>query len=87
MYKRHNKKTKETLINIGSGFEKSILQYSKIILKELNLNLKIKKDLSKPDGTPRKILDISIAQKYGWKSKISFRAGFNKTYLEYKKKL
>ncbi len=82
-----NKKTKETLINIGSGFEKSILQYSKIILKELNLNLKIKKDLSKPDGTPRKILDISIAQKYGWKSKISFREGFNKTYLEYKKKL
>ena len=42
----------------------------------------MKKDLSKPDGTPRKILDISIAQKYGWKSKVSFREGFNKTYLE-----
>ena len=47
----------------------------------------MKKDLPKHDGTPRKILDISIAQKYGWKSKISFREGFNKTYLEYKKKL
>jgi len=82
-----NKKTDETLINIGSGMEKSIIGFAKFIINELNLDLKIEKDLSKPDGTPRKIVDTSIAQKYGWKSKVNFRTGFNKTYLDYKKKL
>ena len=82
-----NKKTDETLINIGSGMEKSIIVFAKFIINELNLDLKIEKDLSKPDGTPRKIVDTSIAQKYGWKSKVNFRTGFNKTYLDYKKKL
>ena len=82
-----NKKTDETLINIGSGMEKSIIEYAKFIINEINLDLKIEKDLSKPDGTPRKIVDTSIAQKYGWKSKVNFRTGFNKTYLDYKKKL
>ena len=82
-----NKKTKETLINVGSGMEKSIIEYAKFIIKELNLNLKIKKDLTKPDGTPRKIVDISIAKKYGWKAKVDFKEGFKKTYFDYKKKL
>ena len=82
-----NKKTDETLINIGSGMEKSIIGFAKFIINELNLDLKIEKDLSKPDGTPRKIVDTSIAQKNGWKSKVNFRTGFNKTYLDYKKKL
>lgn len=81
------KKTKETLINVGSGFEKSIIEFVQFILKDLKLNIEIKKDLSKPDGTPRKIVDISLAKKYGWISKINFKDGFNKTYLDYKKKL
>jgi GDP-L-fucose synthase len=82
-----NKKTDETLINIGSGMEKSIIGFAKYIINTLDLDLKIEKDLSKPDGTPRKIVDISIAKKYGWKSKVNFRDGLNKTYLNYKKKL
>lgn len=82
-----NKKTKETLINVGSSMEKSIIDYAKFIINELDLNLKIKKDLTKPDGTPRKIVDISIAKKYGWKAKVDFKEGFKKTYLDYKNKL
>ena len=82
-----NKKTDETLINIGSGMEKSIIGFAKYIINKLDLDLKIEKDLSKPDGTPRKIVDISIAKKYGWKSKVNFRDGLNKTYLNYEKKL
>ena len=66
--------------------EKSIIEFTKYILNELNLNIKIKKDLSKPNGTPRKIVDISVAKKYGWKAKVNFRDGFKKTYLDYKKK-
>jgi GDP-L-fucose synthase len=82
-----NKKTKETLINVGSGIEKSIIEYAKFIIKKLKLNIKINRDLTKPDGTIRKIVDISIAKKYGWKSKFSLNDGFDKTYSDYKKKL
>jgi GDP-L-fucose synthase len=82
-----NKKTKETLINVGSGIEKSIIEYAKFVIKKLKLNIKIYKDLSKPDGTIRKIVDISIAKKYGWKSRVSLNDGFDKTYSDYKNKL
>jgi GDP-L-fucose synthase len=82
-----NKKTKETLINIGSGMEKSILEFTNYIKKKLDVEVKITNDLSKPDGVPRKIVDTSIAKKYGWKSKVSFSDGFDKTYLDFKNNL
>ena len=82
-----NKKTKETLINIGSGEEQKIVDYAKIIAKVLKVNISIKFDQSKPDGTPRKIVDSSIARKYGWKHKTSFEQGLKLTYNDYKKKL
>ena len=81
-----NKRTKETLINIGSGEEMKIIDYAKFIIKYLKLNLKIKKDLSKPDGTPRKILDSSLARKYGWRAKITFEEGFKVTFTDYLKR-
>ena len=82
-----NKQSKETLINVGSGNEMKIIEYAKFIIKELQLDLKIKLDLSKPDGTPRKIIDSSLARKYGWKSKVSLKEGFKKTYIDYLKKI
>jgi GDP-L-fucose synthase len=82
-----NKKTKETLINVGSGMEKSIIEFAKYIMKKLDLNIKINTDLSKPDGTPRKIVDISIVKKYGWKSKVNFNDGLDMAYSDYKNKL
>ena len=77
------KKTKETLINVGSGKEMKIIDYAKFIMKELKINLKIKFDLSKPDGTPQKIIDCTVAKKYGWKPRISFKKGFELTYKNY----
>jgi GDP-L-fucose synthase len=82
-----NKKTHHTLINIGTGKEMKIIDYVNFIMKELKVDLKIKKDLKKPDGTPRKILDISLAKKYGWKPKINLKNGFNITYANYLKAL
>jgi GDP-L-fucose synthase len=82
-----NKKTKESLINVGAGYDMSILNYAKFILKKMNLNCKIVRDKSKHDGTPRKIIDSSIARNYGWSPKIDLNAGFDltvKNYLEYK---
>ena len=78
-----NKKTKETLINIGSGKEMKIIDYAKFINKILKANLKIKFDTSKPDGTPRKIVDNTIANKYGWKVKTSFEKGLKLTYQSF----
>ena len=80
-----NKSTKETLINIGSGVEKSITDYAKFIIKELKLNLKIKYDKSKLTGTPRKILNSSIARKYGWKPRYSIKEGLRLTMKKFKK--
>ena len=81
------KKTKHSLINIGSGQEKSILEYCKFIIKKLKVNLKIKLDKKKPNGTPRKKLDLTLAKKYGWKSKYSLNKGFDLTYNDYLKKI
>jgi len=81
-----NKKTKNFLINIGTGKDRSIKDYAKFIIKKLDLNVKIKFDKRKPDGVPRKVLDISLAKKYGWKAKTSLDKGFDITYKAYLKK-
>jgi len=81
------KKTKHSLINIGSGEEKTILEYCNFILKKLNFNLKIKFEKTKPNGTPRKKLDLGLANKYGWKSKFNLNKGFELTYRDYLKKI
>jgi GDP-L-fucose synthase len=74
------KKTKETLINVGSSAEMSINNYAKFIIRKIGANVQIKFDKSKPDGTPRKIIDSSIARKYGWRHKIDFDKGFDLTF-------
>ena len=80
-----HKKTKETLINIGSGKEKTINEYAQFIMSQLDIKLKIFYDKSKPDGTPRKILNVSLANNYGWKPKISLKKGFSKVYETFSK--
>jgi GDP-L-fucose synthase len=80
------KRTKESLINIGTGYDRSTLSYAKFILKKMNLNCKIFLDKSKSDGTPRKIVDSSIARKYGWLPKINLSVGFDLTLKNYLRK-
>ena len=77
-------KTKHTLINVGSGTEKTITDYTKFLLKKLNYSANIIYDKSKPDGTPRKLIDSSIANNYGWKPKISLDDGINRVLSELK---
>ena len=55
-------------------------------MKKFQIKLKIKKDLSKPNGTPRKILNSKLALNYGWKSKVDLNVGFNLTYKDFIKK-
>ena len=52
-------------------------------MKQVNVKLKIKFDKKKPNGTPRKKLDSSLAKKYGWKSTFSLENGFYLTYKDF----
>ena len=84
-----NKKTKSKIINIGTGKDYSIKYYAelfkKIILKDKKI--KIKYDKSKPNGTKRKVLDISLAKKYGWKPRTSLKDAITKSYQSFLKEI
>ena len=54
-------------------------------MKNLNCRLKIFYDTSKPDGMKRKIMNLSIANSYGWKAKTSLKEGIIKTYIDFLK--
>ena len=77
------KKTKDYIFNIGSGKDMTIIEYAKLIMKKFNCNLKIRFDKTKKNGTPRKVLDINLAKRYGWKSKISLNEGLQITIDDY----
>jgi GDP-L-fucose synthase len=79
------KKTKHYLINVGSGYEKTILDYCKILMKKINYNLIVKFDKTKPNGTPRKIIDCTLAKRYGWKPRTSFDKGVEMTINDFLK--
>jgi GDP-L-fucose synthase len=84
------KKTKETIINIGSSIEMTISEYAKFIIKKFNKKLKIQFDRSKDNGVKRKLLDCSLAYKYGWRPKFSLDYGFDitlKSFIASRKKL
>ena len=82
-----NKKTKHDIINIGTGKDYTIKYYAQFISKIIlpNKKIKIEYDRSKPNGTPRKVMDISLAKKYGWKPGTSLELAILKTYQTYLK--
>ena len=80
------KKTSKSLINIGTGIEKSITQYAKFIMRHLGVNLSIIYERQKLEGTYRKLLDISLAKKYGWTYKTPLEKGLSETIIDYLKK-
>lgn len=80
------KRTRHTLINIGSGDEKTITAYAKFICKKLGIKLKFDYDQTKPTGTPRKKLNLQLSKSYGWKAKTSLSKGFDITFKDFLKK-
>ena len=56
-------------------------------MKKMKVKLKVKFDRSKPDGMPRKCLDISIAKQYGWKPIDNLNKGFELTFNHFKKQI
>lgn len=68
------------LLNIGTGEDTTIEQLASQIMDVVGFRGEIIFDSSKPDGTPRKLLDVSAIGKLGWKAKTELRTGLGKTY-------
>lgn len=76
----------EGLINIGVGHDITIKNLAILVKDIVGYKGEIVHDLSKPDGTPRKLMDVSKLHSLGWKDKIGFREGIEKVYEEFKAK-
>lgn len=72
------------LVNIGWGEDVSIKELAEIISKEVGYMGSLKFDTTKPDGTPRKLMDVSKLNKLGWKASISLEEGIKKVLEEIK---
>ena len=81
---RDSKEVRNTHINIGSGKEVTIKQLAELIKSVTGFGGKLLFDPAKPDGTMRKLLDVSKLDKLGWKSKIELAEGVAKVYEGYK---
>ncbi len=72
-------------VNVGSGEEVSISELAEHVARTVGFNGKIKLDGSKPDGTPRKVMDSSKIHQLGWKSKTGLIEGLKTAYESYLK--
>ena len=72
-------------INIGVGREITIRELAELIAEIVGFRGRLVFDSSKPDGTPRKLLDVSRFQALGWQAKTGFREGIAKAYADYLK--
>lgn len=73
-------KFEDNLYNVGTGVDLTIKDLALLIQKIVGHTGEIQWDLSKPDGTPRKLMDVSKMEKAGWKAKIGLEEGIAQTY-------
>ena len=74
-------------INVGTGKELTIKELSQLVVKAVDFKGVIEFDSSKPDGTPRKLIDVSKLHSLGWKHKVEIDEGVKKLFEWYKKSL
>jgi GDP-L-fucose synthase len=72
-------------INVGVGEDQSIKSLAELVQEVVGFEGSIQWDTSKPDGTPRKLLDVSRMNKLGWRSTTDLRSGIDETYKWYEK--
>ena len=75
------------ILNVGSGEEVSINDLARKLQKIIKFDCEFDYDKSKPDGNPRKLIDSTLIQNLGWKSKVDIDNGLEKTYSWYVKNL
>ena len=74
----------EPIVNIGWGEDVTIRELAETVAEVAGFKGRLVFDSSKPDGTPRKLLDTSRLTSLGWKPKIKLRAGIEQTYAWFK---
>jgi len=67
-------------INVGTGIDCTISELTETVAKVIGYQGQIFWDTSKPDGAPRKLMDVSCLERLGWKAKVSLEEGLTKTY-------
>ena len=70
-------------VNVGSGVDLTILELTRTVMKVLQYDGRIVNDLSKPDGTPRKLMDNGKLKALGWTPKVSLEDGIARSYEAY----
>jgi len=78
-------RTRPPLVNIGSGEDLSIRELAQIIARVVGFEGRLVFDASKPDGTPRKLLDVSLLTGLGWRYKTRFEDGLKLAYADFLK--
>jgi nucleoside-diphosphate-sugar epimerase len=67
-------------VNVGCGEDLTILELAQAVAGVVGFTGELRFDTSKPDGTPRKLLDVSRLSALGWKAQVPLRAGLERTY-------
>ena len=71
------------MVNIGVGEDVTIAELASLIQQVVGFKGTIEYDRSKPDGTPRKLMDVSYVNSLGWKASTSLRDGLEQAYAEF----
>lgn len=83
-YKAGDKEIRNCHINVGTGKELTIKEVAEKVIKEVGFKGELRWDASKPDGTPRKLTDVTKLHNLGWHHKIEIDEGIHKLYEWYK---
>jgi GDP-L-fucose synthase len=70
----------EQLVNIGCGTDVSIRELAELVARIVGFSGRLVYDSTKPDGTPRKLLDVGRLASLGWKARIPLKEGVANTY-------
>ena len=73
------------IYNVGTGIDVTIRELAETVMEVVGFSGRIQFDTSKPDGTPRKVLDVSRMEKLGWKASVSLREGIVRAYQDFLK--
>src|SRR4029077_19402428 len=75
------------LVNIGCGEDLSIAELAAIVKQTVAFGGTLRFDVSKPDGTPRKLLDVSRINASGWRARTTLHAGIEQAYADFRRHL
>ena len=70
-------------INVGTGTDITIKELAKTVKKVIGFQGKLVFDLTRPEGTPRKLMDVNLLNKFGWSARMPLRKGIKSSYRDY----